>query len=208
MALYDTRFGLGQNVVDYLNQSLPDVSGIRSLSQPPVSQPVIEDVGLTPEQMLLLRSNLIPQGYGDDGGNDGNTNNIIGDGSNLGINSLSDLSNITGVGNLGNFASYIMGGIPGLISSNIIGTGFNALNNAFGFTQAARDQKARDDAAARGAAKANMAEARAITDRINTGRIERGPNENSGGGGIGSSVGGGASPGSAGPGGSDTEGSF
>ena len=26
MALYDTRFGLGQNVVDYLNQPMPDVS--------------------------------------------------------------------------------------------------------------------------------------------------------------------------------------
>jgi hypothetical protein len=25
---YDTRFGLDQNVVDYLNQSLPDISGI------------------------------------------------------------------------------------------------------------------------------------------------------------------------------------
>jgi hypothetical protein len=28
MALYDTRFGLPQSVVDYLNQGLPSISGI------------------------------------------------------------------------------------------------------------------------------------------------------------------------------------
>jgi hypothetical protein len=28
MALYDTRFGLPQVMADYLNQALPDISGI------------------------------------------------------------------------------------------------------------------------------------------------------------------------------------
>ena len=94
MALYDTRFGLGQNVVDYLNQPLPDVSGIRSVYQPspqiafqePVEQ--VQNVGLTPEEILLLRSNLIPQSYG---GNDDDFSGNIDTTNNAGITSIGGL---------------------------------------------------------------------------------------------------------------------
>ena len=69
MALYDTRFGLPQSMVDYLNQGLPSISGI--FSSPQTTEVVEEDVtdtgssvGLTPEQLRLL----YPQtGGGDDG---------------------------------------------------------------------------------------------------------------------------------------------
>ena len=198
----------------YLNRGLPDISGIYGNNTNNTLAPIdfggeepVSPQGLTPEQLALLYSQY--NNVGGDGGENDNNNDFT-DGratNNAGINSFSDLSGITGIGTLGNLASYALGGIPGVISSNLMGAGFTGLNNTFGFTQAARDQKARDDAAARGAAKANMAEARAITDRISTGFTARGPNEQDYGGGIGSSRGGGASPGSAGPGGSDTEGS-
>ena len=194
----------------YLNRGLPDISGIYGNNTNNTLAPIdfggeepVSPQGLTPEQLALLYSQY-NTGGGDGGDNDDNNPTNP---NNAGINSFSDLSGITGIGTLGNLASYALGGIPGVIGNNLMGAGFTGLNNRFGFTQAARDQKARDDAAARGAAKANMAEARAITDRISTGFTARGPNEQDYGGGIGSSRGGGASPGSAGPGGSDTEGS-
>src|SRR6056300_152958 len=66
--IYDRRFGLPQSSVDYLNQPLPDISGIFSLPQ--ATEVMEEDVvdtespvGLTEEQLRLL----YPQTGGGDG---------------------------------------------------------------------------------------------------------------------------------------------
>ena len=42
MALYTTRYGLPQSMVDYLNQPLPDISGIYS-GLPLTKQPIETD---------------------------------------------------------------------------------------------------------------------------------------------------------------------
>ena len=70
MALYDTRFGLPQGVVDYLNQGLPSISGIfqpsgPSIQTPLVEAPTIEDV-ITEEGI----ASLYPQVATSDGGGD------------------------------------------------------------------------------------------------------------------------------------------
>ena len=65
MAIYDRRFGLQQSMVDYLNQALPDISGIFRSTTPgpstPTPVPVAPEPGLTPEQLALL----YPQNVGD-----------------------------------------------------------------------------------------------------------------------------------------------
>ena len=97
--IYDRRFGLPQSMVNYLNQPLPDISGIFSspdtsgiLSLPeaqfePIDNEEIESLtttGLTPEQLALLYPQ-VREGGGDEGfaGNLDTTNNA-------GITSLSD----------------------------------------------------------------------------------------------------------------------
>jgi hypothetical protein len=67
MALYDTRFGLPQSVVDYLNQGLPSISGIfqpsgASIPTPLVEAPTIADV--IPEEGI---ASLYPQVATSDG---------------------------------------------------------------------------------------------------------------------------------------------
>ena len=66
MPIYDTRYGLPQSMVDYLNQALPDISGILNAVQPDtppvIKKPVAPDPGLTPEQLALL----YPQNVGGD----------------------------------------------------------------------------------------------------------------------------------------------
>jgi hypothetical protein len=70
--IYDRRFGLPQSSADYLNQPLPDISGIFSLPQYQAVVPSEEieesltPTGLTPEQLSLL----YPQ-YNLDRGGDG-----------------------------------------------------------------------------------------------------------------------------------------
>ena len=69
MAIYDTRYGLTQPIVNYLNQGLPSISGIFS-NAPTTTTPVVDDTedaptGLTAEQLALL----YPQNVG--GGGDG-----------------------------------------------------------------------------------------------------------------------------------------
>lgn len=58
MAIYDTRYGLTQPIVNYLNQALPNISnifgtgtGITSITPTATAAPV---AGLTPEQLALL----------------------------------------------------------------------------------------------------------------------------------------------------------
>jgi len=60
MALYTTRYGLPQSMVDYLNQLLPDISGIRSI---PVEAPVEEDV-ITEEGIASLYPQVAASGDG------------------------------------------------------------------------------------------------------------------------------------------------
>ena len=60
MALYTTRYGLPQSMVDYLNQPLPDISGIRSI---PVEAPVEEDV-ITEEGIASLYPQVAASGDG------------------------------------------------------------------------------------------------------------------------------------------------
>jgi hypothetical protein len=60
MAIYSTLYGLPQSMVDYLNQPLPDISG---LSYTPVEAPTIEDV-ITEEGI----ASLYPQVAASDGG--------------------------------------------------------------------------------------------------------------------------------------------
>jgi hypothetical protein len=66
MALYDTRFGLQQSVVDYLNQGLPSISGIfqpsgPSIPTPLVEAPTIEDV-ITEEGIASLYPQVAASG--------------------------------------------------------------------------------------------------------------------------------------------------
>ena len=42
MAIYDTRYGLTQPIVNYLNQGLPSISGIFS-NAPTTTTPVVND---------------------------------------------------------------------------------------------------------------------------------------------------------------------
>jgi hypothetical protein len=61
MAIYSTLYGLPQSMVDYLNQPLPDISG---LSYTPVEAPTIEDV-ITEEGIASLYPEVVASGGGD-----------------------------------------------------------------------------------------------------------------------------------------------
>jgi hypothetical protein len=62
MAIYSTLYGLPQSMVDYLNQPLPDISG---LSYTPVEAPTIEDV-ITEEGIASLYPQVAASGGGGD----------------------------------------------------------------------------------------------------------------------------------------------
>ena len=83
--------------------------------------------GITDPNYLLY----LQQQQGQGNGNDNNTNVVDPTQANAGINSFSDLSGITGIGKLGNIASYLMGGIPGVISNNILGAGITGIQNMY-----------------------------------------------------------------------------
>lgn len=80
MAIYDTRYGLTQPEVNYLNQGLPSISGIFSNTPTTTTTtPVVDDTedtptGLTPEQLALLYPQN--QGGGDDYRGGGAFNNL------------------------------------------------------------------------------------------------------------------------------------
>src|SRR6056300_185402 len=110
--IYDRRFGLPQSIADYLNQPLPDISGIYSLPQTQIQPTLFEEdkqleslatTGLSPEQLRLLY--LQQQG----GGEGRNEDNDIDRSENLGINSVSDL---TGMISTPGIIGGILGGIP------------------------------------------------------------------------------------------------
>ena len=76
MAIYDNRYGLNQQSIDYLNQGLPSISNIFSDNPTPNISPFLEDteaeptnaIGLTPEQLALLYPQYNNGGGGDGGG--------------------------------------------------------------------------------------------------------------------------------------------
>src|SRR6056300_871823 len=107
--IYDRRFGLPQSMVNYLNQPLPDISGILSLpvaQSEPISNQEIESLtttGLTPEQLALLYPQ--PQMGGGEGGYQ-DEDTTIGDGSTLGIDSFGNLVDF-GKKSIGTIASAL-----------------------------------------------------------------------------------------------------
>jgi hypothetical protein len=66
MAIYSTLYGLPQSMVDYLNQSLPDISGIFQPSGSSITTPVsVEDV-ITEEGIASLYPQVATSGGGGD----------------------------------------------------------------------------------------------------------------------------------------------
>jgi hypothetical protein len=135
--IYDRRFGLPQSSADYLNQPLPDISGIFSLPQYQAVVPSEEieesltPTGLTPEQLSLLypqynldRGGDGPRGGGDFGNLDLSTakqfninGNIVTGYKNLNTGLYQDISGK----NLQNLGLRNIPGITGLLD-NIFGS--------------------------------------------------------------------------------------
>ena len=152
--IYDRRFGLPQSIADYLNQPLPDISGIYSLPQTQIQPTLFEEdeqleslatTGLSPEQLRLL---YLQQQQG--GGEGRDDDNDIDRSENLGINSLSDLSGmISTPGIIGG----VLAGIPGAL----IGRGIS------NFMDPNRDIFGRLNDVGIAAQVANMAQARGLS---------------------------------------------
>ena len=98
---YTRKYGLPQSVINYLNQPLPDISGIFSLGpitypelgvdSPIVEKPIVgltPSTGLTEEEMRVLYPQYYPTAGGGDGRDD---ENVIDTTNNAGIYSLSDV---------------------------------------------------------------------------------------------------------------------
>jgi len=68
MALYDTRFGLPQAVVDYLNQGLPDI--YQSITQPSIT-PINFDESTSSDDLDKTVAPIIQATRGEGGGGDG-----------------------------------------------------------------------------------------------------------------------------------------
>ena len=157
--IYDRRFGLPQSIADYLNQPLPDISGIYSLPQTQIQPTLFEEdeqleslatTGLSPEQLRLL---YLQQQQG--GGEGRDDDNDIDRSENLGINSLSDLSGmISTPGIIGG----VLAGIPGAIIGRGLGKLYenfqnpytNIMGNLNQQTRDAIDAQGRDSAPGRG----------------------------------------------------------
>ncbi len=154
---------LAQLAQQYLNQELPNISGIFSLPQASsVTTPVVEEEqvttpqGLTIEQLRLMYPEMFIQQNqgGGDGRDDIDDVNRID--NNAGIYSFKDLKNYAlGLPPAAKIGSIIGG--PFGFAAGLIGT---SIADKFGFTQAGRDRKAREDAAARGAEKQAMIDRR------------------------------------------------
>jgi hypothetical protein len=107
------------SVYDLYQSYLNQISNVNQNQTPGITDP---------NYLLYLQQQ---QGQGGGGENDNNTNVVDPTQANAGINSFSDLTGITGIGKLGNIASFMMGGIPGLIGTNIIGAGITGIGNMF-----------------------------------------------------------------------------
>jgi len=158
--IYDRRFGLPQSMVNYLNQPLPDISGILSLpvaQSEPIDNEEIESLtttGLTPEQLTLLYPQ--PQMSGGEGGYQ-DEDTTIGDGSTLGIDSFGDVMDFgkqnlstLGIGALTGFDPITMS-ISSFFGSPALSE-FKKAKTFQEFFQNQRDQKAAATAKARATA--------------------------------------------------------
>lgn len=117
--IYDTRFGLTQPSVDYLNQPMPDISGIFSLFAEKEDEQTTPP-GLTPEQLMALYPQSFfnmsqTPGEGDDSDDDDNIDRS----NNLGITSLADLRDA--VFSLPGAIGFQLGNIPGLLLGRAVG---------------------------------------------------------------------------------------
>jgi len=149
--IYDRRFGLPQSIADYLNQPLPDISGIYSLPQTQIQPTLFEEdeqleslatTGLSPEQLRLL---YLQQQQG--GGEGRDDDNDIDRSENLGINSLSDLSGmISTPGIIGG----VLAGIPGAIIGRGLGKLYENFQNPYTNIMGNLNQQTRDAIDAQG----------------------------------------------------------
>tara|TARA_R100001079_G_scaffold51648_1_gene26337 strand:+ start:462 stop:1061 length:600 start_codon:yes stop_codon:yes gene_type:complete len=117
--IYDTRFGLTQPSVDYLNQPMPDISGIFSLFAEKEDDQTTPP-GLTPEQLMALYPQSFfnmsqTPGEGDDSDDDDDIDRS----NNLGITSLADLRDA--VFSLPGAIGFQLGNIPGLLLGRAVG---------------------------------------------------------------------------------------
>ena len=164
--IYDRRFGLPQSMVNYLNQPLPDISGILSLpvaQSEPISNQEIESLtttGLTPEQLALLYPQ--PQMGGGEGGYQ-DEDTTIGDGSTLGIDSFGDVMDF-GKKNIGTIAATSLFGLPAVLGFKAIQNLMDPHTNIFGQL----------NAAGKAAQKKTMDEARALSKKATEAAAEQG----------------------------------
>jgi len=155
--IYDRRFGLPQSMINYLNQPLPDISGILSLpvaQSEPISNQEVESLtttGLTPEQLALLYPQ--PQMGGGEGGYQ-DEDTTIGDGSTLGIDSFGDVMDF-GKKNIGTIAATSLFGLPAVLGFKAIQNLMDPHTNIFG----------QSNAAGKAAQKKTMDEARALSKK-------------------------------------------
>ena len=154
--------------ISYLNQPLPDISGIFSLPQastpittPEVAEQISNPAGLTLEQLRLLYQQYFGQQGGNGEGQDNTdyTNRVD---NNAGIYSFKDLKNYVSALPTAAKVGGILAG-PFGFAAGLFGT---SIADKMGLTQKGRNQKAIEEARARGELKQNMAEARAITERL------------------------------------------
>jgi hypothetical protein len=226
---------LYQQYLNYLNQALPDISGIFASTpaqamEETTEETVAQPAGLTREQLLLLYPELGNQSSGGNDNDDSYDDYLNRIDNNAGIYSFKDLRNVFSATPMAAKIGGLLGGPLGF-AAGLIGTN---VADRFGFTQAGRDKAAREAAAARGLAKQRNAALQAMRDdaaytggdtesvvdvqavqnaiaAANRERRRGGQYDGSRDRGETSSdsgFGGGASPGSQGPGGSDEMGSF
>ena len=150
---------------NYLNQALPDISGIfRSTPAQAVEETTEETVaqpaGLTREQLLLLYPELRNKSSGGGDNDDSYDDYLNRIDNNAGIYSFKDLRNVFSATPMAAKIGGLLGGPLGF-GLGLIGTD---IADRFGFTQAGRDRAAREAAAARGLAKQRNAALQAMRD--------------------------------------------
>jgi hypothetical protein len=150
----NTQPSLFQSYQNYLNQALPDISGIFASTpaqavEETTEETVAQPVGLTREQLLLLYPELRNQSSGGNDNDDSYDDYLNRIDNNAGIYSFKDLRNVFSATPMAAKIGGLLGG-PFGFAAGLIGTN---VADRLGFTQAGRDRKAREEAAARGAAK-------------------------------------------------------
>jgi hypothetical protein len=151
----NTQPSLFQSYQNYLNQTLPDISGIftstpaQAVEEETVEETAAQPAGLTREQLLLLYPELGNQSSGGNDNDDSYDDYLNRIDNNAGIYSFKDLRNVFSATPMAAKIGGLLGGPLGF-AAGLIGTN---VADRFGFTQAGRDRKAREEAAARGAAK-------------------------------------------------------